>query len=186
MLTTITAPPSNMAQPGARVASSAAAASHAHANARVAITSRASRDTVRLATAAASATKITRSADTLNRPGQDVNGLPHQPGRPLDREPSRGASAATRHEVAPASESVVGSADGRPAGLYRGVPTSSQRSRGLTESECLGNSVRTATTGRRAVGRPPQSGFRWRRGFALSVFNVTGHLPTPRHWGTGV
>src|ERR1700733_14754932 len=40
-------------------------------------------------------------------------------------------------------------------------------------------------------GRPPscgtsaQPGFRRRRGFALSVVNVTGHLLTPRRWGRG-
>jgi len=33
------------------------------------------------------------------------------------------------------------------------------------------------------VGHPPQPGFHWRRGFALSVVNVTGHLLTPRRWG---
>src|ERR1700693_561053 len=44
----------------------------------------------------------------------------------------------------------------------------------------------TAATGRRTVEHPPQSGFHWQRGFALSVVNVTGHLPTPRRWGTRV
>src|ERR1700728_385358 len=44
----------------------------------------------------------------------------------------------------------------------------------------------TAATGRRAVEHPPQSGFLRRRGFALSVINATGHLPTPRRWGTRV
>ena len=43
-----------------------------------------------------------------------------------------------------------------------------------------------ATIGRRAVEHPPQSGFRRRRGFALSVVNTAGHLPTPRRWGTRV
>src|SRR6202021_1252478 len=50
----------------------------------------------------------------------------------------------------------------------------------------LRKSLLTAATGRRAVERPPQSGFRRRRGFALSVVHVTGHLPTPRRWGTRV
>src|SRR6202050_414513 len=44
----------------------------------------------------------------------------------------------------------------------------------------------TAATGRRAVEHPPQSGFLRRRGFALSVVTVTGHLPAPRRWGTRV
>ena len=90
MLTTITVPLSSIAQPGARVASNPAARSQAHAKAKVAMTSRASRDTFGLATAAASPATITTSADTLNRPGQDVNGLPHPAGRRECREPSRG------------------------------------------------------------------------------------------------
>jgi hypothetical protein len=72
MLTTITAAPSNIVHPGARIASKPAAKSHAHANANVAITGRASCDTRGLATAAASASKITTSADTLSRPIQEV------------------------------------------------------------------------------------------------------------------
>src|SRR5580704_2214455 len=44
----------------------------------------------------------------------------------------------------------------------------------------------TAPTGRRAVEHPPQPGFQRRRGFALPVESVTGHLPTPRRWGTRV
>jgi hypothetical protein len=56
----------------------------------------------------------------------------------------------------------------------------------LTKTGGLRKSLFTAATGRRAVGHPPQSGFHWRRGFALSVVNVTGHLPTPRRWGTRV
>src|ERR1700677_4976776 len=43
-----------------------------------------------------------------------------------------------------------------------------------------------AATGRGAVEHPPRPGFRWRRGFALSVVNVTGHLLTPRRWGARV
>src|SRR6516165_12525871 len=43
-----------------------------------------------------------------------------------------------------------------------------------------------AATGRRAMEHPPQSGFHWRRGFALPVVDVTGHLPTPRRSGTRV
>jgi hypothetical protein len=53
------------------------------------MTSSASRDTFGLATAAASATTITTSADTLNRPGQDDNALPHPASRRACREPSR-------------------------------------------------------------------------------------------------
>jgi hypothetical protein len=71
MHTTITAPPSNIVHPGASVVSNPAATSHADMKAKVAITSRASCEAFRLA-AAASATKITTSADTLNRPGQSV------------------------------------------------------------------------------------------------------------------
>jgi hypothetical protein len=56
----------------------------------------------------------------------------------------------------------------------------------LTKTERLRKSLFTAATGRRAVEHPPQSGFRWRRGFALSVVHVTGHLLTPRRWGTRV
>src|SRR5579863_2791365 len=43
-----------------------------------------------------------------------------------------------------------------------------------------------AATGRRAVEHPPRPGLQRRRGLALSVVNVTGHLPTPRRWGTRV
>ncbi|MGA3217214.1 MAG: hypothetical protein ABSD97_16170, partial [Acidimicrobiales bacterium] len=56
----------------------------------------------------------------------------------------------------------------------------------MTTTKRLGESLFTAATGRRAVEHPPQSEFHWRRGFALSVVNVTGHLPTPRRWGTRV
>src|ERR1022692_1565673 len=56
----------------------------------------------------------------------------------------------------------------------------------LTKTERLRKSTFTAATGRRAVEHPPQSGFRWRRGFALSVVIVTGHLPAPRRWGARV
>jgi hypothetical protein len=56
----------------------------------------------------------------------------------------------------------------------------------LTKTERLRESLFTAATGRRAVEHPPQSGFHRRRGSALSVVNVTGHLPTPRRWGTKV
>src|SRR3984957_8633664 len=47
----------------------------------------------------------------------------------------------------------------------------------LTTTGRLRESLFTAATGRRAVEHPPQPGFHWRRGFALSVVNVTGHLP---------
>jgi hypothetical protein len=56
----------------------------------------------------------------------------------------------------------------------------------LTRTERLSKSLFTAATGRRAVEHPPQPGFYWRRGFALSVLNLTGHLPTPRRWGARV
>jgi len=56
----------------------------------------------------------------------------------------------------------------------------------LTKADCLWQSLFTAATGRRAVEHPPQPGFHWRRGFALSVFDVTGHLRTPRRWGARV
>jgi Ser/Thr protein kinase RdoA (MazF antagonist) len=56
----------------------------------------------------------------------------------------------------------------------------------LTTTEHLRKNFFTAATGRRAVEHPPQPGFHWRRGFALSVVKVTGHLPTPRSWGTRV
>ena len=36
-----------------------------------------------------------------------------------------------------------------------------------------------------SCGTSAQPGFHWRRGFALSVVNVTGHLPAPRRWGRG-
>jgi hypothetical protein len=72
MLTTITAPPRNIVQAGARIASNPAAMSHAHTNAKVAITGRASCDTLGLPTATASARKITTSAQTLNRPIHEV------------------------------------------------------------------------------------------------------------------
>jgi len=35
-----------------------------------------------------------------------------------------------------------------------------------------------------SCGTSAPAGFHWRRGFALSVINVTGHLPTPRRRGT--
>src|SRR3984957_16703477 len=56
----------------------------------------------------------------------------------------------------------------------------------LTTTGRLRESLFTAATGLRAVEHPPQPGFHWRRGFALSVVHVTGHLPTPRRWGTRV
>ena len=56
----------------------------------------------------------------------------------------------------------------------------------LTKTERLRKSLFTAAAGRRAVEHPPQPGFHWRRGFALSAVIVTGHLPTPRRWGTRV
>src|SRR5580693_8224697 len=56
----------------------------------------------------------------------------------------------------------------------------------LDEDRALQEELFTAAAGRRAVEHPPQPGFRWRRGFALSVVNVTGHLLTPRRWGTRV
>ena len=55
----------------------------------------------------------------------------------------------------------------------------------LTKTGRLRQGLFTAATGRRAVEHLPQPGFHWRRGFALSVLTVTGHLPTPRRWGTG-
>ena len=72
MLTTITAPPVNIVQPGARNASNTAVRSHAHANAKVAITARASCDALGLATAATSASRIATSANTANRPSEEV------------------------------------------------------------------------------------------------------------------
>src|SRR5207244_4328677 len=56
----------------------------------------------------------------------------------------------------------------------------------LTRAWRVGESGGTAPTGRRAVERPPQPGFHWRRGLALSVVDVTGHLATPCRWGTRV
>jgi hypothetical protein len=72
MLTTIAAPPRNVVQAGARIASDPAAISHAQTNANVAITGRASCDTLGLATATASARKTTPSAQTLSTPIQNV------------------------------------------------------------------------------------------------------------------
>src|SRR5580698_10986917 len=72
-----------------------------------------------------------------------------------------------------------------PSSSHRPRSTS-RRTRLLDEDRSLGKNILTAATGRRAVGHPPQPGFHWRRGFALSVVNVTGHLPTPRRWGTRV
>jgi hypothetical protein len=72
MLATITTPPRNIVQAGAAIASNPAAMSHAHTNAKVAITGRASCDTLGLATATASAMRITTSAETLNRPIHEV------------------------------------------------------------------------------------------------------------------
>lgn len=64
MLTAITAPPAKIVQLGTRCASSAAARSHAHADAEVAISNRASRDSLGLEIAATSTSEITRSANT--------------------------------------------------------------------------------------------------------------------------
>lgn len=75
MLSTITIPPTSIVQPGACTASDAPVVSHAHAKANVEITRRTSCETVGLATAAASAAKITRSANTPNTPIEDVT--PH-------------------------------------------------------------------------------------------------------------
>src|ERR1035438_1362132 len=69
------------------------------------------------------------------------------------------------------------------AGISRSVISWVKR---LTKTERLRKSMFAAATGRRAVEHPPRSGFYWRRGFALSVVIVTGHLPTPRRWGTRV
>jgi hypothetical protein len=55
----------------------------------------------------------------------------------------------------------------------------------LTKVERLRNTVFSAATGRRAVEHPPQSEFHWRRGCALSVVNVTSHLPNTAPLGDG-
>jgi hypothetical protein len=47
----------------------------------------------------------------------------------------------------------------------------------LTKTKRLRKNTVTAMIGRRAVEQPPQSGFHRRRGFALSVVYVAGHLP---------
>jgi hypothetical protein len=67
MLTTITAPPMTIVQTGLRTATNAAVISQAHANPTVATARRASCETLRLARAAASATRIMRSADISAR-----------------------------------------------------------------------------------------------------------------------
>src|SRR6202012_6070527 len=75
----------------------------------------------------------------------------------------------------------------RPASSNRGpAPCGHFAGEALDEGQRLRKSYFTAATGRRAVEHPPQPGFHWRRGFALSVVNVTGHLPAPRRWGTRV
>ncbi len=96
--------------------------------------------------------------------------------RPLPRMPTGKCGGPVRSRPG----RLAGPQAGRPAAL------ASRRWSRLTNSERFGDSVLTAATGRRAVEHPPQSGFRWRRGFALSVVDYTGHLPTPRHWGTKV
>jgi hypothetical protein len=67
MLRPITAPPRTSVHPGTSIAANAAVLSHAHANARVAINSRASGDSLGLASTAASPSKIATSAITLSR-----------------------------------------------------------------------------------------------------------------------
>lgn len=76
MLTTITAAPTNIVQRWACIASDAAVMTQAHANAKVAITGRASCDILGLARAAASTSKIATSAKTLNRPSMALKRPP--------------------------------------------------------------------------------------------------------------
>ena len=72
MLTTITAPPMNIVQSGARIASNTAVISHAHTNAKVEIIRRASRESLGLTAAAASPSKTTTFTDAAERPTEDV------------------------------------------------------------------------------------------------------------------
>src|SRR5205823_5735369 len=72
MLTTITAPPMIIVKVGARRASNAAVISHANTNVMVAITDRTSRDSLGLATATASASKLTTSVNGPNNAIEEV------------------------------------------------------------------------------------------------------------------
>jgi hypothetical protein len=72
MLTTITAPPMNIVQSGARIASNTAVIIHAHANAKVEIIRRTSRESLGLTTAAASPSKTMPFTNAAERPIEDV------------------------------------------------------------------------------------------------------------------
>lgn len=72
MLTTITEPPMNIVHSGALPASNAAARSHASVNATMAITRRATCDSLRLATAPASSTRTVALANTAMGAIEDV------------------------------------------------------------------------------------------------------------------
>src|SRR5580704_8254606 len=56
----------------------------------------------------------------------------------------------------------------------------------LTKAGRLRKSWFTAATGRRAVEHPPRPGFHSAKGIRPLGHDVTGHLPTPRRWGTRV
>ena len=80
------------------------------------------------------------------------------------------------------------------AGVATALVLASRRTRAARASRSLDEAfddgrvaeeeLSVAATGRRAVEHPPQPGFHRRRGSALSVVTVTGHLPAPRRWGT--
>lgn len=127
MLTTITATPRDTVQPGARSASKAVM-SHAHANANVAIIGRASDDTLGLETAAASTSKITTSANTLNSPIEEVMAAapppaPHANRRsqrresPLRTAPTTRGAGPLRRRQAPIADLRFG--DESPDGTWR-------------------------------------------------------------------
>lgn len=127
MLTTITATPRDTVQPGARSASKAVM-SHAHANANVAIIGRASDDTLGLETAAASTSKITTSANTLNSPIEEVMAAapppaPHANRRsqrresPLRTAPTTRGAGPLRRRQAPIADLRFG--DKSPDGTWR-------------------------------------------------------------------
>jgi hypothetical protein len=71
-LVKMAAVPRNIVQSGARTAAHAAVASQAHANANAAVRARAKCDTLGLMEAAASASKVTASANTLKMAIEEV------------------------------------------------------------------------------------------------------------------
>jgi hypothetical protein len=119
MLATITAPPRNIVQPGAPIASTPAVTSHAQANAKVAIAGRAACDTRGLATAATSDSKSTTSATTPKRAIEEViaTGLsPRRARQPWLVQGQQPSSKCPHHSSGSPFHGRAGAVAGLPSG----------------------------------------------------------------------